>query len=175
VCTSEDGPAGGARICDPNEALSLGHGRFTKNAKLAKTAKEGYMLRIATPLSEQEEGIVSGTIGCGIEVHRILGPGFSERIYERAFCLELDSRGLSFECQRKIDVKYKQWKIPGQRIDLIVANVVIVEIKSVPKLKLLHRRQLVSYLRTTGLKVGLLMNFNSVTLKSGLQRVARSD
>jgi GxxExxY protein len=58
---------------------------------------------------------------------------------------------------------------------LIVANVVIVEIKSVPKLKLLHRRQLVSYLRTTGLKVGLLMNFNSVTLKSGLQRVARSD
>jgi len=133
------------------------------------------VLRVATPLSEQEEGIVSRAIGCGIEVHRNLGPGFSERIYERAFCLELDSRGLSFECQKKIDVKYKEWKIPGQRIDLIVANTVIVEIKSVPKLKLLHRRQLVSYLRTTGLKVGLLMNFNSVTLKSGLQRVARSD
>jgi GxxExxY protein len=129
------------------------------------------MLRLRSPLTDAEEQIVSKTIGCGIEVHRTLGPGFRERIYERAFFLELESRGLSFECEKPIDVIYKQWKIPGQRIDLIVERVVIVELKAVPKLRQLHRRQLVSYLRSTGLKVGLLMNFNTVALKDGLTRV----
>ena len=98
------------------------------------------MLKCKSGLSEADERIVSDTIGCAIEVHRHLGPGFREPIYERALCLELDSRGIAFECERKIDVTYKQWKIPGQRLDLIVANVVIVEIKAVPIVKRLHRR-----------------------------------
>jgi GxxExxY protein len=122
-------------------------------------------------LSEAEELIVKKTIGCAIEVHRVLGPGFQERIYERAFQLELESRGLRFECEKSIDVSYKGWKIPGQRIDLIVEELIIVELKCVTKIKPLHRRQVVSYLRSTGLRIGLVMNFNTTMLKNGLARV----
>ena len=129
------------------------------------------MLSVRSPLTSAEEAIVNKTIGCGIEVHRVLGPGFRELIYERAFALELESRGLKFECQKAIDVPYKEWRIPGQRIDLVVEQVVIVEIKTVPRIKQLHRRQLVSYLR---LRVGLLMNFNTTILKNGLVRVVHS-
>ena len=140
-------------------------------AKIARIAKESLMLKLRSPLSESEEALVNKTIGCGIEVHRVLGPGYRERIYQRAFQLELESRGLTFECEKPIDVRYKDWKIPGQRIDLIVGGVIIVELKSVPRIKPLHRRQLVSYLRSTELKVGLLMNFNTTMLKNGLVRI----
>jgi GxxExxY protein len=87
------------------------------------------MLKLVSPRSAEEEQIVGKTIGCGIEVHRVLGAGFREHIYARAFQLELESRGMRFECEKAIDVTYKKWKIPGQRIDLIVENVVVVELK----------------------------------------------
>ena len=90
-------------------------------------------------LSSEQEAIVTSAIACGIAVHRELGPGFRESIYERAFCLELESRGIKFECEKPVEVRYKQWRIPGQRIDLIVDGVVLVEIKTVSKLKKLHR------------------------------------
>ena len=130
------------------------------------------MLRVPSPLTSAEETIVNKAIGCGIEVHRVLGPGFRERIYERAFALELESRGLKFECEKAIDVPTKSGRFP---VDLIVEQVVIVEIKTVPRIKQLHRRQLVSYLRSTGLPVGLLMNFNTTILKNGLARVVNSN
>jgi GxxExxY protein len=132
------------------------------------------MLRIDSPLTAKEEEIVRETIRGGIEVHRVLGPGFREPIYHQAFRLELENRRLSFESEKAILVKYKNWSIPGQRLDLVVAGVVIVELKSVTRLKTIHKRQVVSYLRTTGLKVGLLMNFNSLRLVDGLVRVVRS-
>ena len=131
------------------------------------------LLKADTPLEPEHERLVTVTIDCGLEVHRVLGPGFREPIYERAFCLELEARGISFQCEVPIDVRYKQWKIPGQRIDWIVANVVLVEIKAVKHLKQLHTSQVVSYLKTTGLRVGLLMNFNGVRLKDGLKRIVR--
>jgi GxxExxY protein len=130
-----------------------------------------FMLRLPSVLSESDEKIVEATIGCGIEVHRHLGPGLKERIYEVAFGLELEARGVHFECEKSVSVKYKDWTIPGQRVDLIVERIVIVEIKSVPRLKPIHRRQLISYLRSADLKVGLLMNFNTNILKNGLKRV----
>jgi GxxExxY protein len=86
--------------------------------------------------------------------------------------LELDSRSISFESEKPTEVQYTQWKIPGQRVDLIVGGVVLVEIKAVSKLKQLHQRQVLSYLKTTGLRVGLVMNFNAVLFKHGLRRVA---
>ena len=128
-------------------------------------------LRSTTPLTPEHEKVVAEALDCGVVVHRVLGPGFRERIYERAYCLELEARGIPFECERPIEVRYKQWRIPGQRIDLIVANIVIVEIKTVKHLKQIHTSQVVSYLRTTGLRVGLLMNFNGVRLKDGLKRI----
>jgi GxxExxY protein len=104
-------------------------------------------------------------------VHRELGPGFRELIYHRAFTLELGSRGLRFETQKPIVVRYKEWEIPGQKVDLIVASVVLIELKVVPRLKPVHRHQVQSYLRTTDLKIGLLMNFRTSLLKDGLRRV----
>jgi GxxExxY protein len=129
------------------------------------------MLTTKTPLTAAEEAIVARIIGCAIAVHRELGPGFKEIIYHRAFRLELESRGLPFESEKKILVKYRKWVIPGQQIDLIVAGLVLVELKAVPRLKPLHRSQVISYLRTTGLRVGLLLNFNAPTLKDGMQRI----
>src|SRR5262245_47643192 len=96
-------------------------------------------------LSPEHEEIVTRTIECGITVHRELGPGFKERIYERAFCLELEARGLKFESEKKIDVRYKQWPIPGQKVDLVVEGIVLIEVKAIPRLKPIHTSQVVSY------------------------------
>ena len=129
------------------------------------------MLNKHADLRPEHEEIVSLTIGCAIAVHRELGPGFKESIYHRAFRLELDSRKIPFESEKAILVKYRQWSIPGQKIDLIVRQIVLVELKAVPRLRPFHKYQLQSYLRTTGLPIGLLMNFNAPLLKDGLERV----
>lgn len=124
-----------------------------------------------SPLTESQERLVTDVIDCGFTVHKELGPGFRERIYERAFCLELDLRGLRYECERQIDVRYKEWTIPGQRVDLVVADLVVVEIKAVPMLRPVHRKQVQSYLKTLHLRIGLLMNFNVELFKHGVRRV----
>ena len=129
------------------------------------------VMRVYTPLCEADEAIVTEAIGCAVTVHRTLGPGFKECIYRRALLLELDSRSLQFESEKDILVKYKKWEIPGQRVDLIVCGVVLLELKAVPKVKALHRAQVLSYLRTTGLRVGLILNFNVRLMKHGVQRL----
>ena len=129
------------------------------------------MLRIDSPLPASHERMVTRVVDCAYTVHRELGPGFREKIYKRAFCLELQSRGLAFECEKRIEVNYKQWQIPGQQVDLIVAGIVLVEIKAVPKLTELHRCQVRSYLKTLGLQIGLLVNFNTELIEHGLRRV----
>jgi GxxExxY protein len=131
-------------------------------------------MRVETPLTDDEKALVTATMDCGFAVHRELGPGFREGIYATALCLELDHRDLKFERERKIDVKYRGWTIAGQRVDLIVEGLIIVEVKTVPKLLPLHRGQLLSYLRTTGLPIGLLMNFNTDRLIDGFKRVVLS-
>jgi GxxExxY protein len=133
--------------------------------------KEKKMLNVRSELSPEEEAIVSEVIGCAIAVHKELGPGFKESIYHRAFRLELDSRGIPYASDKPILVRYRNWDIPGQKVDLIVARIVLVELKVVPRLRPVHRHQVQSYLRTTKLPIGLLMNFNVTLLKDGLQRV----
>ena len=129
------------------------------------------MLSVVSPLTASEEQLVTEVVDCGYQVHSVLGPGFKERIYVQAFRLELHSRGLSFECEKSIDVRYKGWTIPGQRIDLLIGGLVVVEIKAVPTFIALHRKQVLSYLRTMNLHVGLLINFNSVYYKHAVKRV----
>jgi GxxExxY protein len=125
------------------------------------------------PIPENVEEIGRRVIGCGITVHRILGPGFKERIYQRAFCLELDSVGLAFECEKQISVPYKHWEIQGHKIDLLVEGLVIVELKAVACFEYVHSRQVVSYLRATKLRLGILLNFNVNILKDeGIKRIA---
>ena len=128
-------------------------------------------MRAASPLSPQAERTMHTTIGCAIAVHRALGPGYLESIYKAAMCIELDRRGLSYARERSVDVNYRGIAIPGQRIDLIVDGLIVVELKAVESLAEIHRAQVISYLRTTGLRGGLLVNFRVRVLKDGLKRI----
>jgi GxxExxY protein len=123
------------------------------------------------PIPEEVELIMTECIGVAIAVHRELGPGFKEIIYRRAYCLELDSRGLKFECEKAVLVRYRGWMIPGQRLDLVVGGGVLVEIKALPRLNSRHERQVISYLKSTGLRIGLLLNFHARLMRDGMQRL----
>ena len=112
-------------------------------------------------------------MNCAFAVHRSLGPGFVEKIYVRALHLEMAAQKLRFEAEKNILVRYKQWQIPGQTVDLIVESSVLIEAKVVPKLRPIHRLQVLSYLKTLDLRVGLLINFNAPALKDGFKRVIR--
>jgi len=111
-------------------------------------------------------------IAAAIEVHRILGPGLLESIYEEALCHELSLRSISFERQKDVDVIYKGRVIKGQRLDLLVNGEVVIEIKSVRRLEDVFTAQLLSYLKSTGLKRGLLINFGESKLISGVKRLS---
>lgn len=127
-----------------------------------------------SPLSPEGEWVMRQTIGCAIAVHRALGPGFLESIYRKAMCIELEQRNLPYERERPIHVNYRGIQIPGQRVDLIINGHIVVELKAVVRLDEVHRAQLISYLRTTGLKGGLLINFRVRILKDGLRRIVLS-
>jgi GxxExxY protein len=129
------------------------------------------MLRIPSPFSDELESLVHRIIGCGIAVHRALGPGLLESIYSRAIRLELAAARLSFEHEKQIPVRYRDELLCHQRLDLVIANQVIVEIKSVDRLSPVHHAQLLSYMRAAGLRVGLLMNFKVTVLHAGVKRI----
>ena len=128
-------------------------------------------MRVVSPLSPEAERAMHGTIGCAIAVHRTLGPGFLEGIYRKAMCVELERRKLAYECERSVEVVYRDIPIAGQRIDLIVERLIVVELKAVAGLEEIHRAQVISYLRTLGLRGGLLINFRVRVLKDGLRRI----
>jgi GxxExxY protein len=123
-------------------------------------------------MSEYSNNRLSGeVIGAAIEVHRILGPGYLESVYEDALCVEFELRGIRFSRQHPIKVSYKGRGVGESRLDLLVDNVLIVELKAVDALLPIHKAQVISYLRATGLHLGLLINFNEVTLMRGLRRI----
>ncbi len=128
-------------------------------------------LKIVSSLTEKHEQLIQKVIGVAIEVHRHLGPGFIESIYERALYHELQLQGIPFEKQVDIIVPYKDTSIPGQRLDLIIDNFLILELKAVEEIKPIHEAQLLSYLKSTKLKVGLIINFKVKQLKSGIKRI----
>ena len=128
-------------------------------------------LRVASALPEKHEQLINKVIGAAIEVHQNLGPGFLESIYERALCYELQLKGIPFEKQVEIQVPYKEISIPGQRLDLIIDSFLILELKAVEEISPVHEAQLLSYLKSTGLKVGLIINFKVKQLKSGIRRM----
>jgi len=118
-----------------------------------------------------EVTVTDAIIGCAIEVHKQLGPGLLESVYESAMCIELVAAGLGFARQVGIPLYCKGTLISEHRPDLVVANCVVVEIKSVERIDPVHTAQLLTYLRITGLKTGLLLNFNSALLRHGVRRV----
>ena len=110
-------------------------------------------------------------IGAAIEVHRALGPGLLEELYEDAFCIELQDRKMNFERQRRVDVVYKGRDIGNMFADIVVENSVVVELKSVKKMNDIYVAQLLTYLKLMELKKGLLINFNVRVLRDGIKRV----
>jgi GxxExxY protein len=123
------------------------------------------------PIDEGDEALAHRVIGAAIEVHRHLGPGFIESIYKKAMIHELSALGLMVEKEKEIMVPYKGIDIPGQRLDLLVCGRIIVELKAVQSLLPIHEAQLISYLKATRLRLGLLINFHVPILKEGIRRI----
>ena len=117
------------------------------------------------PLSEK-------VIGAAIEVHRNLGPGLLESAYEECLCYELNKTGIAFQRQTEIPINYKGDNIDcGYRADLVIEGDLLVELKAVDKLLPIHQAQVLTYLKLSGIRTGLLINFNTMVLKDGIKRL----
>ncbi|MEW6128069.1 MAG: GxxExxY protein [Acidobacteriota bacterium] len=120
----------------------------------------------------QKDLLTEKIIGFAIEVHRALGPGLLESAYEECLCYDLSQAGLRIERQVPLPVVYKSVKLDcGYRMDVVVEDEVVVELKTVEHLLPVHQAQLITYLRLGGYKKGLLLNFNNSVLKNGIKRI----
>ena len=115
-------------------------------------------------MGHEFEELSGQILGAAVEVHKALGPGFLESIYQRAMEVALEHRGIAFERQKEVHVYLEGVDLGVQRLDLIVAEQVILELKAVKAFEDIHFAQLRSYLKATGLRTGLLLNFNAPTL-----------
>lgn len=124
------------------------------------------------PIPPETEAVAQAVLDSAFTVHRTLGPGLLETVYEMCVCRELSKRALTFERQLQLPVVYDGMRLDaGLRIDLLVAGCVIVELKAVEKHLPLYEAQLLTYLKLTGHRIGLLINFNVPLLKDGIKRV----
>jgi GxxExxY protein len=124
---------------------------------------------------DYESGLGKRVIGLGIDVHRALGPDLLESVYEECLCHELRLAGIEFARQVPLPVTYKGVKLDcGYRLDVLVGTEIVLEVKAVDRLLPIHDAQVLTYLRLSGHKAGLLMNFNAITLKEGLRRLVSS-
>ena len=122
-----------------------------------------------------ENELSHAIIGAAIEVHRVLGPGLLESVYESALSFELRNKGFKVLLQQELPVVYKGIELDGRfRIDLLVGDLVVVEIKAVERLLPVHEAQLLTYLKLANKKLGLLLNFNSTAVGSSVRRVVNS-
>jgi GxxExxY protein len=125
--------------------------------------------------TQRENIITEKIIGCAIEVHRALGPGLLESVYEECLCYELSQTHVLFQRQVPLPIVYKGVNLDcGYKIDVIVENLVIVELKAIERILPIHEAQLLSYLKLYGSSVGLLINFNVPVLKNGLKRIVNN-
>jgi GxxExxY protein len=128
-------------------------------------------LRLSSSLPADLEDLIRQTIGSCIVVHRELGPGLLEKVYPRAIALELKSRNIPYSTEKAIPGRYRGTLICHQRIDLMIDNRLVLEVKSVERLGPIHVAQVINYLRVTGTRAGLLINFNVPILKQGIRRI----
>ena len=119
-----------------------------------------------------ENALSKEIIGAAIEVHRQLGPGLLESAYEQCLAFELSARGIPFERETPVPVTYKDVQLDcGYRLDFLVSGLVVVELKAVDRLAPIHEAQMLTYLRLTKCKLGLLLNFNEVRMRDGIKRL----
>ncbi len=120
----------------------------------------------------ERDPLTDKVIGLAIEVHRVLGPGLLESAYEECFCYELKSNEISFRRQALLPVVYKKIKLDcGYRMDVVVDDRLVVELKTVDRLMPIHDAQLLTYLKLSKIRTGLLLNFNTAVLKDGIRRL----
>lgn len=124
---------------------------------------------------EALERRIHGVIGAAIEVHRVLGPGYLESLYEESLCVELGIRDIVFRRQGDVGVQYKGRLVGSGTTDILVQDMLVVELKAVETLAPIHMAQLLSYLKATKYLIGLLINFNVVVLREGIKRVVLSN
>jgi GxxExxY protein len=124
---------------------------------------------------ERVERRVREVIGAAIEVHRTLGPGYLESVYEEALCVELQLRDIPFGQQVDVAIDYKGRLVGSGTMDIVVGDAVVVELKAVETLAPIHTAQVLSYLKATKRKVGLLINFNAEVLRLGIKRIVLSN
>ena len=127
-----------------------------------------------TKTTERQEELVTQFIDAAIEVHRELGPGYDEAVYENALVVEMDLRGIPYERQKVVEVFYKGTRVGEGRIDLFLGGEVVVELKTVEQLNKKHMAQVISYLKAMKRPLGLLVNFHEFLLKNGLKRILYS-
>jgi GxxExxY protein len=120
---------------------------------------------------KKADELARAVIGAAIEVHRTLGPGFLESVYEEALCIELELRGIPFQRQVPVAVDYKGRRAGESRLDLLVGEMLVVELKAVEQVAPIHRAIVISYLKTTKLELALLINFHVPILKNGIERI----
>jgi GxxExxY protein len=130
------------------------------------TVEASHHVRVPDSWNQLTESI----IGAAMEVHSMLGPGLAEKIYEEAMCHELTLRGIPFERQRTIRLEYKSLPLPEQRLDLLVQDLVVVELKAIERVPEAHLATLVGYLYAAEAPLGLLINFHAARLKDGIHR-----
>jgi GxxExxY protein len=140
-------------------------GMSREDAKNAKIFLDG---------DDLEDRLAFRVFGAALEVHRALGPGFLESVYEESLAVELACRGIPFERQFPVVVEYKGRHVGEGRLDFLIDRKVVVELKAVDQLGEYHTAQVLSYLRATGCRLGLLINFNAVLLRAGMRRVVLS-
>jgi GxxExxY protein len=124
---------------------------------------------------EEMNYLTSRVIGAAIEIHRALGPGYQESIYEEALAFELKRMEIGFERQRSFVVKYLGHVVGEGRVDFLVKGKLVVELKSTEKMQPVYKAQVISYLKAMSCQIGLLINFNESMLRSGIQRIIYSD
>jgi GxxExxY protein len=124
--------------------------------------------------SKRLDRLARAVVGAALEVHRHLGAGYLESVYEEALAVELGLRNIPYVRQKAFGVSYKEHEIGEGRLDLLVGGELLVELKAVEALAPIHKAQVISYLKATGLHLGLLINFNVPVLRDGIQRIVRS-
>jgi GxxExxY protein len=128
-------------------------------------------LRVPSDLPADLEDVVRETIDCCFAVHVALGPGWLEAVYRRAVAVELEARQISFEVEKSIPIRYREALLCHHRLDLFVDQRVVLELKAIDRLQALQVAQIISYLRASKSRVGLLVNFNVPVLKQGIRRI----
>ena len=131
-------------------------------------------MNIGTIPTPELDALARETIGAAIEVHRAVGPGFLESVYEEALCLELTHRSIAFARQVSIQICYRSCPVGQSQLDLMIAGQLVVELKAIPQILPVHVAQVISYLKAARKPLGLLLNFHVPVLQAGIKRVILS-